>query len=277
MNSQPQPIRQNHSVDPITLEVIRHGLVSITNQIDANISSARRSALHLRVQRLRRRPRRRRRRADRAVHRRHAAVRRRLGRHGGARWAAVYGTRPAAPRRRGAMQSRRGAGPASQQHGDVHADLRRRRFDYADRLFRHQRALDRHRRHHAALHRHFHGRLAAPLDQALVEGRADSRKSTASSRTTRAFRSSCSATSRRSTRAAFSAATSRKRWPTSTVSRPFSARSKPCSIRVKRRRGRVIRAMPDGDIQLRDVFRQRRRVGRSRCRSASKSSSPATK
>jgi N-methylhydantoinase B len=28
----------NHSVDPITLEVIRHGLVSITDQIDANIT-----------------------------------------------------------------------------------------------------------------------------------------------------------------------------------------------------------------------------------------------
>lgn len=28
----------NHSVDPITLEVIRHGIVSITDQIDANIS-----------------------------------------------------------------------------------------------------------------------------------------------------------------------------------------------------------------------------------------------
>ena len=27
-----------HSVDPITLEVIRHGLVSITDQIDANIT-----------------------------------------------------------------------------------------------------------------------------------------------------------------------------------------------------------------------------------------------
>src|SRR6266436_8824798 len=38
MNSQPQPIRQNHSVDPITLEVIRHGIVSITDQIDANIT-----------------------------------------------------------------------------------------------------------------------------------------------------------------------------------------------------------------------------------------------
>ena len=29
---------RNSSVDPITLEVIRHGLVSITDQIDANIS-----------------------------------------------------------------------------------------------------------------------------------------------------------------------------------------------------------------------------------------------
>src|SRR5437868_14393429 len=27
----------DHMIDPITLEVIRHGLVSITNQIDANI------------------------------------------------------------------------------------------------------------------------------------------------------------------------------------------------------------------------------------------------
>jgi hypothetical protein len=38
MNPQPHPVRQNHSVDPITLEVIRHGIVSITDQIDANIS-----------------------------------------------------------------------------------------------------------------------------------------------------------------------------------------------------------------------------------------------
>ena len=73
------------------------------------------------------------------------------------------------------MQSRGDSGPASEQHGDVHADLRRRRFDYADRLFRDQRALDRHRRHHAALQRHFHGRLATAFDQALVERRADSR------------------------------------------------------------------------------------------------------
>ena len=38
MNSQSQTVPQNHSVDPITLEVIRHGFVSITDQIDANIS-----------------------------------------------------------------------------------------------------------------------------------------------------------------------------------------------------------------------------------------------
>jgi N-methylhydantoinase B/oxoprolinase/acetone carboxylase alpha subunit len=37
MNSQSQTIRQ-HVVDPITLEVIRHGIVSITDQIDANIT-----------------------------------------------------------------------------------------------------------------------------------------------------------------------------------------------------------------------------------------------
>ena len=28
----------DHSIDPVTLEVIRHGIVSITDQIDANIS-----------------------------------------------------------------------------------------------------------------------------------------------------------------------------------------------------------------------------------------------
>ncbi len=79
--------------------------------------------LHLRVQRFRGRPRRRRRPAGRAMHRRHAAVRRRLGRHGGARRACDLRPRAAAPRRRRALQSRRRAGPASQQHGDVHADL----------------------------------------------------------------------------------------------------------------------------------------------------------
>ena len=36
---------------------------------------------------------------------------------------AVYGARPLTPRRRGGVQSRGGARPASQQHGDVHADL----------------------------------------------------------------------------------------------------------------------------------------------------------
>ena len=38
MNSASQPNTEQRPVDPITLEVIRHGLVSITDQIDANIS-----------------------------------------------------------------------------------------------------------------------------------------------------------------------------------------------------------------------------------------------
>ena len=36
-------------VDPITLEVIRHGIVSITDQIDANITRTAFSPLHLRI------------------------------------------------------------------------------------------------------------------------------------------------------------------------------------------------------------------------------------
>ena len=38
MNSASQTNNEHRLVDPITLEVIRHGLVSITDQIDANIS-----------------------------------------------------------------------------------------------------------------------------------------------------------------------------------------------------------------------------------------------
>jgi N-methylhydantoinase B len=38
MNSQPQTVLQQCVVDPVTLEVIRHGIVSITDQIDANIA-----------------------------------------------------------------------------------------------------------------------------------------------------------------------------------------------------------------------------------------------
>ena len=38
MNVQLQTIPQHYLIDPITLEVIRHGLVSITDQIDANIT-----------------------------------------------------------------------------------------------------------------------------------------------------------------------------------------------------------------------------------------------
>lgn len=38
MNPNLKSTSTENSVDPITLEVIRHGLVSITDQIDANIS-----------------------------------------------------------------------------------------------------------------------------------------------------------------------------------------------------------------------------------------------
>src|SRR5262245_62358829 len=38
MNSASHTNNEHRAVDPITLEVIRHGLVSITDQIDANIS-----------------------------------------------------------------------------------------------------------------------------------------------------------------------------------------------------------------------------------------------
>ena len=38
MNSMLEPNAKQGLVDPITLEVIRHGIVSITDQIDANIA-----------------------------------------------------------------------------------------------------------------------------------------------------------------------------------------------------------------------------------------------
>src|SRR5256885_17144542 len=38
MKTLSQPNAQRATVDPITLEVIRHGVVSITDQIDANIT-----------------------------------------------------------------------------------------------------------------------------------------------------------------------------------------------------------------------------------------------
>src|SRR5499426_535738 len=38
MNSASHRSNKHRAVDPITLEVIRHGLVSITDQIDANIT-----------------------------------------------------------------------------------------------------------------------------------------------------------------------------------------------------------------------------------------------
>ena len=161
------------AVDPITLEVIRHA-AGVDHQPDRRQYQAHGvQRLHLRVQRFRRRPRRRRWAAHRAVHRRDAAVRRRRGRHGGARRPADLRRRAAPTRRRGALQSRRGAGPAPQQHGDVHADPCRAGARDADRILRHQRALDRYRRRGAAFARHLHGGTAAPLHQAVVEGRAD--------------------------------------------------------------------------------------------------------
>lgn len=39
MNLQAQTVPQHHAVDRIILEVIRHGIVSITGQIDANIAA----------------------------------------------------------------------------------------------------------------------------------------------------------------------------------------------------------------------------------------------
>ena len=107
------------------------------------------------------------------MHRRHAAVRRRFGRHGGARRAPDLRQGAAPSRRRGGVQSCRRAGPASQQHGHVHADPCGSAPRQFDRIFRHQRALDRDRRHPDRLDRHIHGRAAAALDQAMVEGRAD--------------------------------------------------------------------------------------------------------
>ena len=115
--------RRRAAVDPITLEVIRHGLVSITNQIDANIK---RTAFSPYIYEYN----------DFAVGLVDAdgqliaqctggmppfvadsvgmAVRDGL---------ADLRPRAAASRRRRGLQSRRGAGPAPQQHGDVHADL----------------------------------------------------------------------------------------------------------------------------------------------------------
>ena len=61
---------------PDHLEVIRHGIISICDQIDANMTP-RRSAVYLRIQGLCRRIRQRRGRSAGAIHGRHAGVRRR--------------------------------------------------------------------------------------------------------------------------------------------------------------------------------------------------------
>ena len=115
--------RFGRSVDPITLEVIRHGLVSITNQIDANIK---RTAFSPYIYEYN----------DFAVGLVDAEGQLVAQCTGGmppfvadsvgmAVRDGLQDLRPraAAPRRRRALQSRRRAGPASQQHGDVHADL----------------------------------------------------------------------------------------------------------------------------------------------------------
>ena len=115
------------TIDPVTLEVIRHGLVSIANQIDANIKRTAFSAYIYEYN-------------DFAVGLTDADGKliaqctggmppfvAEFGRHGGARRACDLRPRAAASRRRRALQSCRGAGPAPQQHGDVHADLRRAR------------------------------------------------------------------------------------------------------------------------------------------------------
>ena len=173
MNSQPQPIRQNHSVDPITLEVIRHGIVSITDQIDANIS---RTAFSPYIYEYK----------DFAVG---------LVGADGELIAQCTGGMPVFVADSVGMAVRDGLavyGRERLHYGDVvlcnHAAIQGQHLNntvmytpiyagadlgYADRFLRDQRALDRHRRHHAALERHFHGRLATAFDQALVEGRAD--------------------------------------------------------------------------------------------------------
>ena len=83
-NARPRT-RKQPPVDPITLEVIRHGIVSITDQIDANITRTAFSPYiyeykDFAVGLVERRGR-----SCRAMHRRHAGFRRRFGRHGGAR------------------------------------------------------------------------------------------------------------------------------------------------------------------------------------------------
>src|SRR5215510_5352284 len=100
------------AIDPITLEVIRHAMVSIANQIDANIKRTAFSAYIYEYN-------------DFAVGLTDAdgmlvaqctggvgqADRRRLRRHGGARRAHDLRQGALAPRRRRALQPRRCAGP----------------------------------------------------------------------------------------------------------------------------------------------------------------------
>ena len=177
-------------LDPITLEVIRHGLVSITNQIDANIK---RTAFSPYIYEYN----------DFAVGLVGAdgqliaqctggmppfvadsvgmAVRDGLQIYGKARL--HHGDVVL-------VQPRRRAGPAPQQHGDVHADLCRARAHDADRLLRHQRALDRDRRHPEPIRPTSSWRACSSARSSCGRRASRSRRSTASSRTTRACRTS---------------------------------------------------------------------------------------
>jgi hypothetical protein len=94
MKKPSKPNLAGAAVDPITLEVIRHGIVSITDQIDANIS---RTAFSPYIYEYK----------DFAVGlvgtngeliAQCTGGRRRLGRHGGARWTGRLRPRAFAPR-----------------------------------------------------------------------------------------------------------------------------------------------------------------------------------
>jgi len=126
------------TIDPITLEVIRHGVVSIANQIDANIKRTAFSPTSTsiticgRADGCRRA-------ADRAVHGGDAAVV--ADSVGMAVRDGLCDLRPRPPAYGDVVlcKSRRSARPAPQQHRDVHAIMPGGRR--TDRLLRHQCAL----------------------------------------------------------------------------------------------------------------------------------------
>jgi len=158
------------SVDPITLEVIRHGLVSAASQVDANIT---RTAFSPYIYEYK----------DYAVA---------LGRRGWEVNRPEYWRHAHLVADSVGMAVRDGLeayGVERLQHGDVlicnHAAVQGQHLnnvvmytpilsgagaDRSDRILRDQHALDRYRRIGAAVHRHFHGRFAVSLDQTHVEG-----------------------------------------------------------------------------------------------------------